>query len=100
MPPVIARSLLEGTPAFELTRNYATATIAFIALEDFKSISERASDPTAVIGWLHAVYAAFDALVDAYRGRVNKVTSAFYPYFRLRDIIRRDPSCTPLYISG
>lgn len=37
MPPVIARELLEGTPLEALARSYASATIAFVALEEYST---------------------------------------------------------------
>jgi class 3 adenylate cyclase len=76
MPPVVARALLEGTPAFELARNFTSASIAFLSLEDFQDasiIGRSATDPRMMIEWLHDVFSAFDALVEAYAGKVNKV---------------------------
>ena len=37
MPPVIARELLEGTPLEALARSYPSATIAFVALEEYST---------------------------------------------------------------
>jgi hypothetical protein len=71
MPPVIARALLDDIPAADLTRSFEFATIAFVSLEDYEA--KTSGDPVALVAWLDAVYVAFDALVDAYGERVNKI---------------------------
>lgn len=82
MPPTIARALLVGTPAFDLTRSFAGASIAFIALDDTRGeggsgggveAAAAGGDPAALLAWLNAVFVAFDGLVDAYGERVNKI---------------------------
>lgn len=35
MPPLVARALLAGTPPEALARSFESATIAFVALEDY-----------------------------------------------------------------
>lgn len=72
MPPTVAQALLGGTPAYELSRAFGSATVAFIALDDFCD-KEAEGNPTALLAWLNAVYAAFDGLVDAYGDRINKI---------------------------
>jgi hypothetical protein len=71
MPPAVARALLEGAPPESLTRSFESASIAFVALEDFKTLGT--GDPAALLGWLDRVYTAFDGLVDAYANGVSKV---------------------------
>ena len=72
MPPHVARQLLAGTPAHELSRSYDGVTIAFISLDDFRE-KESAGDPMALIEWLNDVYQAIDGLVDAYCERITKI---------------------------
>jgi hypothetical protein len=71
MPPVVARELLEDKPPEALAHCFPNVSIAFVSLEDYAA---RASgDPSELLSWLNAVYIAFDALVDAYEERVNKI---------------------------
>lgn len=93
MPPAVARALLDDKPAADLTCSYPSATIAFVELDDFsdKVGGQRylfkffvlicwysnplqvGGSPTELLQWLDHVYVAFDALVDAYGERVNKI---------------------------
>lgn len=59
MPPPIARELLAGTPAFELSQSYNSVSIVFISLVDFR-LKEAEGDPRALMAWLNCIYAAFD----------------------------------------
>lgn len=71
MPPAIAHALLRGAPPESLTRSFECASVAFVALEDFKAVA--ASGPAQVMAWLNGIYTTFDGLVDAYGDGVNKV---------------------------
>lgn len=74
MPPTIARALLQGAAPETLTQSFASASIAFVALEDFKGVGT--DQPKLVLDWLDRVYTAFDGLVDSYGNGVNKVGTA------------------------
>ena len=71
MPPAVARSLLEDVPPEALARTFPGATIAFVLLEDYAAKAR--GPPGELMAWLDCVYSAFDALVDAYEERVNKI---------------------------
>jgi class 3 adenylate cyclase len=72
VPRSVARALIAGVPAAGLTRSFASASIAFIALADFE---ERAVHlgPHELILWLDACYSVFDCLVDLYGEAINKI---------------------------
>lgn len=72
MPRSVARALLGGTPAFELTEDFDTACICFISLVDFERVAAKVG-PEALLAWLNRIYGSFDALVDAYPATVCKI---------------------------
>ena len=71
MPPAVARSLLEGVQPEELARTFPSASIAFVLLEEYATMAR--GPPEELLAWLDGIYSAFDALVDAYGERVNKL---------------------------
>ena len=74
MPRVVARQLLDGTPPEALARSFPAAAIAFVSLADYAEKAQAAAgNPGELLAWLDAVYVAFDALVDRYGDRVNKL---------------------------
>ena len=80
MPPAIARALLKGAAPESLTQSFESMTIAFVALDEFKTLG--GDDSASVLARLNLVYTAFDGLVDAYGDSVNKVMAIFTSFSR------------------
>lgn len=72
MPRPVARALLAGTPAYELTTDFDPAIVCFISLVDFERTAADLG-PEALLTWLNRIYGAFDALVDLYPANVSKI---------------------------
>lgn len=74
MPPQIARELMSGRPAAEISRSYNCAYVAFVCLTDYEDKLRQLS-PEDVLHYLDDIYAVFDRLVDCYGDAVRKIES-------------------------
>ena len=63
LPPKVARAMLSGSDVEGLTKNYESASIAFIHLCDYNRFVSELS-PADLVHKLDRIYSAFDALVD------------------------------------
>ena len=72
VPPPIARALMSGVPARQLTRSFPSASVAFIALTAFERLV-RELPPHALLRRLDGIWDTFDALLDQYDEAILKV---------------------------
>jgi hypothetical protein len=79
MPRPIARALISGMPAAQLTRSFPSASIAFIALTDFENLATK-MEPYELLYWLDACYSTFDRLIDLYGEAINKIETVSNVY--------------------
>jgi class 3 adenylate cyclase len=79
VPPPVARALLSGKPAHELTRSFPSATIAFICLTDFEHMVTTLQ-PHALLHWLDDIYGTFDRLIDLYDESIIKIETVMGTY--------------------
>jgi len=79
VPPPIARALMSGVPAHELTRSFESASIAFIVLTDFDHMVAFL-EPHQLLRWLDDVYGTFDRLIDLYDETIMKIETVMGSY--------------------
>jgi hypothetical protein len=90
MPRSIARALIVGQPAAELTRSFPSASIAFIALTDFEQLATTLQ-PYELLYWLDACYSTFDRLIDLYGEAINKIETVSNVYLVSAGLPEDDP---------